>query len=111
MNKALLILPALTLTGCWATKWIVDNEETIAGAANQAEGMGPYGAIAGLGLTTVLGISKWWEHKQTGKDLIKSVEKAKQDLPEASRKILHDGLQKNMPSKVRKLVSKVRKKL
>ena len=96
------------MSGCAFSKFILDNEEAIAGGADVAEGLGPYGAIAGLVGTTLVAGAKWWEHKSTTKELVKSVQKAKADLDPKAKEILKDSFEKHMPSKVKNVVAKIK---
>ncbi len=107
MKKLLLLVP-MVLTGCWVTEKIVENADTLEGVAGTATSMGPQGAIAGLAITTVVGIAKWWEHKASAKEIIKATQKAKAELPEESKKILKAAYLKAMPEKIQKYVGKVK---
>ena len=109
--KYLLLLSPLALAGCAVTEWIVSNEQAIDGASDVAGGAGPYGAIVALGASLAVAGAKWYEGKQTMKDLVNTVQKAKSELPDESKKILTDGLHKHMPSKIKKVVAKVKKGL
>lgn len=109
--KKLLYLSPLFLVGCAATKWLVDNQESIEQGSDAAGGFGPYGAIAGLIGTSAVGFAKWYEHKSSARDVIASVQQAKDELPEESKKLLRDGLHKYTPSKIKKYIGKVKKGL
>ncbi len=112
MKKSLFfILGSIYLTGCAVTEWIVNNAETIETGSDAAEGFGPYGALVGLAGTTVVGFAKWWEHKASAKDVIEATQKAKSELPEESIEILRDAYAKHMPSKAKKYVAAVKKRL
>ena len=106
--KYLLILVPSLLTGCAVTKWIVENEDAIAGSTDAAESFGPYGAIVGLLGTSAIAAAKWYEHKGSTKDLIEALQKAKADLDPKAKKLLVDGLAKHTPDKVKRLVKKVK---
>lgn len=108
IRRMLVLLSPLALTGCVATEWILQNQEAIEGAGDTASGFGPYGAIASLAVTSIVGLSKWVEHKSTTKDLVNSVQKAKGKLDPKAKAILADNLHKYTPSKVKKVVSKIK---
>jgi len=110
IKRTAMIFAPLALTGCAVTKWVVDNKEAFESAGDTAEGFGPYGAIASLAITTAIGISKWVEHKSTTKELVGVMQKAKTDLDPKAKKILVDNLHKHMPSKLKKVVSKIKGK-
>jgi hypothetical protein len=112
MKKTLFFITGtILLTGCAITEWIVSNAETIETGADTAEAFGPYGALVGLAGTTVVGFAKWWEHKASARDVIAATQKAKDDLDPKAKQILTDAYDKHMPSKVKKYVAAVKKKL
>jgi len=109
MNKFLCLIPLGFLSGCAMSEWIIGNADTLEKGAAAAGGLGGYGALAGAGVATIISIAKWMEHKSSAKDVISAIQSAKAGLPDASKKILSEGLDKYMPSKVKKYVSKVKK--
>lgn len=111
MKKLLLLLP-MGLAGCAVTEWLVQNEEAVSGAAGTAADVGgPYGAIAGLGITTLLGFAKWYEHKSNAGEVIASIQATKENLPPDAKKKLREGLVEYMPEKAKAYVAKVKAKL
>lgn len=112
MKKWVYLIPASwVLSGCAVTQWMVENEGAIDGAADTAGGFGPYGAIASLVMSNALTAAKWYEGKKTTKEVIKSVQKSKDELPPEAKKLLKDALVKHTPSKIKDVVAKVKKKL
>ncbi len=99
------------LSGCAAMEWIVSNADSIEKGGDTAEGFGAYGVIASLVASNVVSVAKWWEGKKTTKDLVSAVQKSKKDLTPEAKKILTDGFDKHMPSKVKAIVSKIKKKI
>ena len=109
--EKLIYLSPLFLTGCVAAEWIVGNEGAIKQASESIEGFGPYGALIGLGITSVVSAAKWYEHKIAAKEVISAIQKSKSKLPTASKTILKDALYFNMPNRVEKYVAKIKKNL
>lgn len=113
--KKLLYLTPLFLSGCAVTEWIVDNEGVVGAVGDTAEGFGAPGAVIGLGLSTVVGLAKWWEHKRNFKGLIETGQKIKSDMTPTQKKILIDGYEEHMPDKIKDAVAKfkpgIKKKL
>lgn len=110
--KKLLYLSPLFLVGCAATEWLVQNGAAIEAGADTAEALGgPYGALLGLGGTTILGLAKWWEHKSTAKEVIAATQAAKQNLSKEAKVKLAEGYDEYMPESVKKYVAKVKSKL
>jgi len=110
-RMGVLLFAPLALSGCALTKWIVENGDTISSTGDAAENFGPYGAIAGLIGTTVVAGAKWWEHKATNKETIKSVQKGIDSLDEDAKAVFKEQVHKHMPSKVKKIIAKVKKKI
>jgi len=111
MKYLVLFITLATTTGCAVTQWLVENEGAVDAAGDATGAAGPYGAIVGLALTTAVGAAKWWEGKAETKEVVGAFQKAKKELSPEAKKILVDGLDKHMPSKIKKLVAKVKKKL
>ena len=110
-RMGVLLFAPLALSGCAVTKLIIENEDVIAGASETAEGFGSYGAIVGLLGTTVVAGAKWYEHKATTKETVKSVQKGIDSLDPKAKAMFKEQVHKHMPSKVKKIVAKVKKKL
>ena len=115
MNKLTRLTCLLTtsylLVGCAVTEWIVNHADSLETGGDVAEGAGPYGVIASLALTNIISAAKWYENKATTKDVISVFQKSKSELDPKAKKVLTDALHKHMPSKVKKIVSKIKKKL
>ena len=109
--KYLIILLASTLTGCAAMDWVVNNEDIITTGADTVDGFGPYGAILGLGATSLLGFAKWYTHKASAREIIISTQAAKDNLPPNAKEKLKEGYNEFMPEKVKNYVAKVKKGL
>ncbi len=110
--KKLLLLSPLVLTGCWLTEKIVESEEVLNKVVETANDVGgPYGALLGLGITSVVGAAKWWEHKAKARDVIAAVQKSKDELPQDAKDILKKALNTHTPSVVKKYIAKVKQKL
>lgn len=110
IKRTAIIFAPLMLTGCALTKWVVDNQQSIEGAGDTAEGFGPYGAIASLAITTAVGLAKWVEHKSTTKELVQVMQKAKKDLDPEAKKVLVKAFDTHMPTKLKKIVAKIKGK-
>lgn len=112
MKKLVYLVPASwVLSGCAVTQWMVENEGVIDGSADAASGFGPYGAIASLVVSNALTAAKWYENKINTKEVIASVQKSKAELDPEAKKVLTDALNTHTPSKIKKVISKVKKKL
>ncbi len=110
MKKIIYLIPTLMLMGCAVTEWVAGNQGLIEGSGEAAEGFGPWGYVASGALGLAVTAAKWYEHKNSAKDVIEAVQKAKQELPPESKKKLAEALHRHMPSKVKKYVSKVKKR-
>lgn len=109
--KKLLILTPLVLTGCWLPQWLTDNAEPLTKASETIEGFGPYGALVGLGITSVVAAAKWYKHKIAAKEVIKAIQGSKRGLSKEAKLILKNSLTTRMPIKVQKYVAKIKKTL
>jgi len=111
MKKVFIVAPAILLTSCAVTEFLVGNEEIIAASGATASGFGGYGALYTFIATTLLAGAKWYEHKMSAKAVIKATQEAKQELPANSKLILADAYDEYMPDKIQKYVSKVKDRL
>lgn len=108
---AALALPTYLLTGCAVTEWLVTNADAIEKGGDTAEGFGAYGIIASLVASNVVSAAKWYENKATTKEVITAVQKSKNELDEDAKKVLVDAFNTHTPSKIKKVIAKVKKKL
>jgi len=108
MRYIIGLFSLLFVSGCVVTEWIVSNEEAIQGAAGTAEGFGASGCMIGLGLTTAVGLAKWWESSRNFKGLVKVTQKVKNNMTPAQKEATVKGYKKYMPKKLKKLVAKVK---
>jgi len=112
MKRLLLGSPVL-LMGCTiVAPQAGDVAATLETAAAVSTSVGgPHGAVIGLGLTTVAGFVKWYQHKMAAKDVIASTQMAKAALSPAAQKVLRDAYVDYTPEKVQKYVNKVKQSL
>lgn len=110
--KYLLFLTPLFLGGCKTAEWLVENEEAIKASSETAESVGgPIGYIISAAAGLTVAGAKWYQDKSKTKELIEAVQKAKNELPPESKKLLKDQLNVHMPSKVKKMVKSIKGKL
>jgi len=95
------------MTGCTEEQV----EASFEGAAGAVTYFGPEGAIAGLGLTTVLALYKLYKGKGELKDVVGAFQKSKAKLPLKSKEILSEQLTKHLPFKLSDKIQKIKKKL
>lgn len=107
MKRLLYVVP-LFLSGCLVTEWLTENEEAVKAVGDTAESLGGPGALIGLGLTTAVGLAKWWEHKRNFKGLVKVTQQVKNDITPAQKAASVKAYKKYMPKKLKKLVAKVK---
>ena len=111
MNKLILLSPVL-LTACQLPQISGDvTVQALEGGAMVATGFGPYGAIAGLALSTAAGCMKWYQHKTTAKAVIESTQLAKSELSLDAQDILREGYKTYTPTKIQKYVDAVKKNI
>lgn len=114
MNKLLLVaVPTIALTGCFSavTKFVSEKEDIVVALADAATGMGPKGVIASLGVTTLLGLAKWWQGEQTLKRVVQGVQEGKKNLSPQAKAHLSEGLNMILSEKNIKKIKKIKNKL
>lgn len=108
---ATIIGMPICLTGCAATKWLIDNEEAAKAAGDTAQNVGgPAGYILSGALGLAVAGAKWYEQKGTTKDIVEAVQKSKDELPAEAKQLMRDLLNAHMPSKAKKVIKTIKKK-
>lgn len=109
--KYVILSTPLLLCGCGFAEWAVENEQAIQQTAKAVSSFNPlWGGVITLATTTVIAVSKWYTHKANTREVVHSVQKAKDEIPEEQQKLFKDKLNIHMPSKIKKVVAYIKKR-
>jgi len=109
--RRLMYLSLLFLVAC--TKEGVDRviEDVVEGAQTGLNLFGPEGGLAATAIGLIFTTYKWICRKGDMEEIVTAIQKTKKDMSPEQKKLLSDGLEKALPSKVKKVISKVKRKL
>ena len=109
-----MLLISILLVGCFSP----EGAKTLDTMGDFAKNFGPTGALVGFGLSIVANVWQKLGSKKKDKtindhiedvtDIVKSIQIAKKALPDDALVLMHDKLDKIMPSRAKKIVEAIK---